>query len=108
MSTYIVVLSWWARSRRAKPVDAGGIPLRVVTPPGEQQLTGSLEVAAHALALFTEYFGQPYPGAKLDLVDVPDFALGAMENLGCVTFRETALLVMNRPPRSWSCRGSPR
>jgi puromycin-sensitive aminopeptidase len=46
----------------------------------------------HALNWFTEYFGLPYPASKLDLVDVPDFAQGAMENLGCVTFRETDLL----------------
>ena len=42
---------------------------------------------------FTGYFGIPYPGDKLDLVAIPDFASGAMENLGCVTYRESALLV---------------
>ena len=42
---------------------------------------------------FTDYFGVPYPGDKLDLVAVPDFAFGAMENLGCVTFREALVLV---------------
>ena len=38
------------------------------------------------------YFGIPYPGDKLDLVAVPEFLAGAMENFGCVTFREDALL----------------
>ena len=47
----------------------------------------------HALRFFTDYFAIPYPGDKLDLVAIPDFAFGAMENLGCVTFRETDLLV---------------
>ena len=50
-------------------------------------------MGAHALRFFTEYFGIPYPADKLDLVAIPDFAFGAMENLGCVTFRESALLV---------------
>ncbi|MEK7220108.1 MAG: M1 family aminopeptidase, partial [candidate division NC10 bacterium] len=38
----------------------------------------------------------PYPGDKLDLIAIPDFAFGAMENLGAITFRETALLVDER------------
>ena len=52
-----------------------------------------MEIAAFSLRYFTDYFGIPYPGDKVDLVAIPDFAFGAMENLGCVTFRETALLV---------------
>src|SRR5207249_1684638 len=39
------------------------------------------------------YYGCPYPGDKLDLLAIPDFAAGAMENFGAITFRETALLV---------------
>ena len=42
---------------------------------------------------FESYYGIPYPGDKLDLLAIPDFASGAMENLGAITFRETALLV---------------
>ena len=43
--------------------------------------------------MFEEYYGRKYPGDKLDLIAIPDFAAGAMENLGAITFRETALLV---------------
>ena len=50
-------------------------------------------MGAHALRFLADYFAIPYPAGKLDLVALPDFAFGAMENLGCVTFRETALLV---------------
>ncbi len=50
-------------------------------------------MAAAALRYFTDYYAIPYPGDKLDLVAVPDFAFGAMENLGCITFREALLLV---------------
>jgi len=77
-----------------EPLDVGGVPVRVVHVPGKEHLTAfALDVARHALEFFPRYFGIPYPGQKLDLVAIPDFAYGAMENLGCVTFRETALLV---------------
>src|SRR5207249_1567466 len=74
--------------------DERSTPLRIITPPGKQLLTDfALEAGAFALRYFAGYFGIPYPGDKLDLIAVPDFAFGAMENLGAVTFRETALLV---------------
>ncbi len=93
MSTYLVALVV-GRLEATDPVDVDGIPVRVVHVPGRGELTGfALEVAAHALRFFTAWFGLPYPGLKLDLVAVPDFAFGAMENLGCVVFRETTLLV---------------
>jgi hypothetical protein len=62
--------------------------------PGKEDLTSfALEAGAHALRFFTDWFGIDYPAEKLDLVAIPDFAFGAMENLGCVTFREALLLV---------------
>ena len=68
--------------------------MRVAHVPGRGNLTAfATEVGAFALQFFDEYYDIPYPGEKLDLVALPDFAFGAMENLGCVTFRETALLV---------------
>lgn len=77
-----------------EPIDVGGVPVRVVHAPGKEHLTGfALDVARHSLEFFPEYFGIPYPAQKLDLVAIPDFAYGAMENLGCVTFRESVLLV---------------
>ena len=73
------------------------MPLRVVCTPGKSALGEyALEVGAFALRFFTEYFNIPYPGEKVDLVAIPDFAAGAMENLGCITFRDTALLVNPR------------
>jgi puromycin-sensitive aminopeptidase len=76
------------------PVDVDGVPLRVACIPGREQLTAfALEAGAAALRFFSRYFGIPYPAAKLDHIAIPDFAFGAMENLGCVTYRETALLV---------------
>src|SRR5205085_3218865 len=51
------------------------------------------QIGTFSLRFFEEYYQRPYPGDKLDLLAVPDFAFGAMENLGAITFRETALLV---------------
>ena len=92
MSTYLV--AWVVGPLElTDPVDVDGVPLRVACPPGRTHLAGwALEVGAHALRYFSDYFAIPYPSDKLDLVAIPDFAFGAMENLGCVTFRETALL----------------
>jgi puromycin-sensitive aminopeptidase len=73
-------------------VDAG-TPLRVVHVPGKQGLSAwAQEIGAFSLKFFADYYGIPYPGDKLDLIAIPDFAAGAMENLGAITFRETALL----------------
>ncbi len=93
MSTYLVAFVV-GPLEATEPLPVNGVPLRIVHPPGKGHLTQfALTVGAHALTFFTDYFGIPYPADKLDLVAIPDFAFGAMENLGCVTFRESALLV---------------
>ena len=93
MSTYLVAFIV-GPLEATDPVDVDGTPLRVVFPRGKGHLTGyALEVGAFCLRFFAEYFGLPYAGDKVDLVAVPDFAFGAMENLGCVTFREALVLV---------------
>ena len=77
-----------------EPVMANGVPIRVVHRPGRAAQTAfALETAAHALGWYSRYYGIAYPSDKVDLVALPDFAFGAMENLGCVTFREVLLLV---------------
>ncbi len=92
MSTYLVafVVGPFVASG---PVDAG-VPLRVIHRKGQDKLAAfALKAGAHYLQWFADYYGIPYQGDKMDLVAVPDFAFGAMENLGAVTFRDTALLV---------------
>ncbi len=75
-------------------VDVDGTPLRIVHPIGKGHLTDfALDIGAFSLRHFTDYFAIAYPGDKLDLVAVPDFAFGAMENMGCATFREALLLI---------------
>ncbi len=92
MSTYLVAFVVGPLVA-TDPVEVRGTPVRVVCRPGREHLAGeALDVAAHCVAWFEDYYGIPYPGDSLDLVAVPDFAFGAMENLGCVTFREILLL----------------
>jgi puromycin-sensitive aminopeptidase len=96
MSTYLVAFVV-GEFVGGEEVTAAGVPLRVWSVPGKEQLTAfAREAGAFALAFFAGYYGIPYPGEKLDLIAIPDFAFGAMENLGAVTFRETALLLDER------------
>ncbi|GMU54051.1 MAG: hypothetical protein AMXMBFR33_31970 [Candidatus Xenobia bacterium] len=75
------------------PLKVDGVTVRIYATPGKSRLVEyALQVAGRALLDYREYFGCPYPLTKLDLVGVPDFGSGAMENLGCVIFRETNLL----------------
>jgi puromycin-sensitive aminopeptidase len=93
MSTYLV--AFVVGPLEATPVvDVDGVPLRVIAPPGKADLTDfALEIGEFSLRFLSDWYGIAYPGDKLDLIAIPDFAFGAMENLGCVTFRETALLL---------------
>ena len=93
MSTYLLAFIV-GPFEATDPVNVDGTPLRVVYPIGKGHLAAyALRAGEHALRFFNDYYGIPYPSDKLDLVAVPDFAFGAMENLGCVTFREAILLV---------------
>ncbi len=93
MSTYLVAFVV-GELEATEPVMVGKTPLRVWCVPGKKHLARfALEVGAFTLEFFERYYGLPYPSDKLDLLAIPDFAAGAMENLGAVTFRETALLV---------------
>jgi puromycin-sensitive aminopeptidase len=93
MSTYLA--AWVVGPLEATPpTDASGVPVRVVHVPGKGDLTPfAIETSVHSLNWFSDYYGIPYPEAKLDNVAIPDFAQGAMENVGCITYREQVLLV---------------
>ena len=73
---------------------ADGIPIRVYTTPGKKEMGKfALDAAEHIVAYYDKYFAIKYPYGKLDLVGLPDFSAGAMENVGCITFREVVLLI---------------
>jgi puromycin-sensitive aminopeptidase len=93
MSTYLVAFIVGEFEATA-PVTADGVPLRVLAVPGKKRLADfAVAIGKASLEHFSQYYGIAYPGDKLDLIAIPDFASGAMENLGAITFRETALLV---------------
>ncbi len=93
MSSYLVAFVI-GPFEQTEAVDVLGTPLRVIYPIGKGHLVElALESGRFALEFFSTYFDIPYPGDKLDMIAIPDFAFGAMENLGCITYRESALLV---------------
>ncbi len=96
MSTYLVAFIV-GRLESTPPIMAEGTPVRLWSVPGKQHLTAfGHAIAVYSLNFLATYYGIPYPGDKLDLIAIPDFASGAMENLGAITFRETALLLDER------------
>jgi len=73
---------------------ADGIPIRVCAPAGKQAMGEfGLRAAESMMKYYNRYFSIEYPYGKLDLVAIPDFQAGAMENVGAITFRDVALLV---------------
>ena len=74
--------------------EADGIPIRVYSTPGKKEMGKfALETAEHVLSYYDKYFNIKYPYGKLDLIGIPDFSAGAMENTGCITFREVLLQI---------------
>ncbi len=94
MSTYLVCFCI-GEFVSSKPVMVNGIETRVWCVPGKEDMTAfALRAAAFATDHYEKYFEIPYPGGKkIDHIAIPDFASGAMENLGLITYRETALLL---------------
>ena len=93
LSTYLLALAV-GELEASPPTHCGRTEIRVWHVPGKGALTAfALEAARETLARLEAYFDLAYPYQKLDLVAVPDFEAGAMENAGAVFFRETLLLV---------------
>ncbi len=93
MSTYLVAFVV-GPFEATDPVDVDGVPTRIVVPRGKLHLADyALECAQFCFRYLRDYYGIDYPGDKLDHIAIPDFAFGAMENVGAITYRETALLI---------------
>jgi aminopeptidase N/puromycin-sensitive aminopeptidase len=92
MSTYLVAMLVGDFQCVSGGVD--DIPIRVCSVPGMQNLGKFAVSAAEAsISFYDKYYGIKYPFGKLDLIAIPDFEAGAMENAGAITFRDTALLL---------------
>ena len=92
MSPYLVALAVGDWECIAGSADR--IPIRVcATPAHKDQLGYALESAEFALTYFNRYFAIKYPFEKLDILGVPDFSAGAMENTGAIFFREQYLVI---------------
>ncbi|MGA3212679.1 MAG: M1 family metallopeptidase [Terriglobales bacterium] len=92
MSSYLVALTvgdWTCASD-----EQDGIPLRICSVPGKENLTHyAMDATKAILHYYDQYFAIKYPFGKLDQIAVPDFGPGAMENAGAIIYRETALLI---------------
>nr|WP_245632159.1 M1 family metallopeptidase [Edaphobacter aggregans] len=92
MSTYLV--AFLVGDFKCTTGKADGVPIRACSTPDKVEMTKfALESAEYILPYYDKYFGIKYPMPKLDMVALPDFEAGAMENFGCITYRETDLLV---------------
>lgn len=94
LPTYVVAFAVGEFDVVEAPADAAPVPLRLLATKGKGEL-GSymLSRTPQILKNLTDYFGGPFPFDKLDIVAVPNFSAGAMENVGLVTFRESLLLL---------------
>ncbi len=93
MSTYLVALIV-GPFEATEVTEVNGVKIRVWATRGKiVHGAYGVGVAAKLLPFFENYFGVKYPLRKLDLIAIPDFGAGAMENLGAITFRENKLLV---------------
>ncbi|KIW17525.1 hypothetical protein PV08_04719 [Exophiala spinifera] len=92
MSTYL--LAFIIAELKSISTDAFRLPIKVWMTPEQNEEDGrfALDVAAKTLAFYEKAFQAPYPLPKMDMVAIPDFAAGAMENWGLVTYRVVDLL----------------
>ncbi len=91
MSSYLVAMA--VGDFQCLEDTAENIPIRVCATPGKKELGRiALDWAKEILTFYNRYFSIKYPFGKLDMIAVPDFAAGAMENIGAIFYREADLL----------------
>jgi aminopeptidase N len=92
MSTYLVALAigdW-----KCSTGSADSIPIRICGLPGKEKLTTfALSAAETFMKFYNQYYSIKYPFKKLDMVAIPDYEWGGMENTASIFYKERALLV---------------
>ena len=92
MSTYLV--AFLVGDFECTAGSSQGVKIRACATPDKVELTPfARSIAESVLGYYNNYFGIPYPLKKLDLIAIPDFEAGAMENFGAITYRESDMLL---------------
>src|SRR6201996_1520810 len=92
MSTYL--MAFLIGDFKCIEGSSDGVPIRAcATPERAQYAQFALTSAEYILHYYDTYFGIKYPMPKLDMIGIPDFEAGAMENFGAITYRESDMLV---------------
>ena len=104
MSTYLVALAVGDWQCLERTVD--GIPIRVCAAPEKKQYGEfALETAAQAVHFYNQWYGIKYPFGKLDMLAIPDYEWGGMENTASIFYRDTALLMDEKTASVFTRRG---
>jgi aminopeptidase N len=94
MSTYLLAFAYGDfQTKSTETKDGVSINIYATKAHSPASLDHALDISKRALEFFNEYYGVPYPLPKSDHIAVPDFAVGAMENWGLITYRESCLLM---------------
>jgi len=92
MSTYLVAMA--VGDFECIEGSADNTPIRVCGTPDKKPLSAAaLRYATEILKFYNQYYGIPYPFGKLDILGVPDFEAGAMENTAAIFYRESLLFI---------------
>ena len=93
MSTYLLAFVV-GPFEATDPVVVRGTPIRIIVPKGNLHLTDvAMDNAIFCFEYLSDYYGIPYPADKLDHIAIPDFAAGAMETVGLITYRDAYLVI---------------
>jgi aminopeptidase N len=104
MSTYLVALAigdWQCLSRTVDDV-----PIRVCAVPEKKEYGAfALDVAAHSIQFYDQWYGIKYPFGKLDMLAIPDYEWGGMENTASIFYRDSSLLIDEKTASGLRKRG---
>jgi aminopeptidase N len=104
MSTYLVALAIGDWQCLERTID--GTPIRVCAEPDKKQYGQfALEAAAQSVHFYNQWYGIKYPFEKLDMLAIPDYEWGGMENTASIFYRDTALLMDEKTASVFSKRG---
>ncbi|HSX00134.1 MAG TPA: M1 family metallopeptidase [Patescibacteria group bacterium] len=93
MSTYLLAFAFGdLQCKEAKTKHGVDVRVWATKAHKSEALDFGLDVATRVIEFFNDYYGVQYPLVKCDHIALPDFSVGAMENWGMITYRETCLL----------------